>query len=331
MNLKQSGDVDSLESSGLSGRLLLLGASGFVGSHLREAFVRITDLYTEFTSSRGVGRPSEVWSSWRVPEALLIQGQFDYIVHAATPASADLNVRSPMEMFRLNVSAMEAVIRFCEEQPTPPVVLFTSSGGVYGELPQGLASFEEGTTFSVSPQSPSAAYAEGKRVAELLLADADRRGVLRAVVARLFAFSGRYLPLDRHFAIGNFVRDAVSSDCIVVNGDGRSVRSYMDGSDMANWLLRALEVGNSDFVYHVGSEVPISIADLADLVARRAEVVLGRRPAVKVLGQASATDGVNRYVPSTSQTRALLGVEQTVTLQDSVDVMLLSASVDQQN
>ena len=229
-------------------------------------------------------------------------------------------------MFWTNVRSMENVIRLAEGFPSPPRVVFTSSGGVYGEMPERFERFPEEYRGAVSPLDPRSAYAEGKRAAEFLLTEATQRGVCVGVVTRLFAFSGVHLPLDRHFALGNFVRDAVKHRLITVTGDGTAVRSYLDGMDMARWITKAAEVGEAGVPYHVGSEDAISIRDLANLVADRAARVLGFEVAVRVLGAWRSTDGVSRYVPETSLTRQRLGVAQTVSIMSSVDEMLTRAA-----
>jgi dTDP-glucose 4,6-dehydratase len=127
---------------------------------------------------------------------------------------------------------------------------------------------------------------------------------------RLFAFSGPSLPLDRHFAVGNFVRDAVGSSLIQVRSDGTSVRSYLDERDLADWIS------------HVGSERAISIGELAHLVASRTETITGSPCNVKILGKSSPVDGVARYVPNTARTRECLGVKETISLEQSIDDMI---------
>ena len=246
----------------------------------------------------------------------------DVIIHAATPASAELNAYEPTDMFWANVRSMENVIRYAESLRVPPIVLFTSSGGVYGEMPPGQTRFFEDDLVAASTLDTRSAYAQGKRSAEFLLSEASARGVCEGIVARLFAFSGVHLPLDRHFAIGNFVRDAVQNLPILIHGDGTAIRSYLDGSDMARWLLRAIEIGHKPFPYHVGSPDEISIGSLAQLVGERAELLLGNPSIVEILGEAREIDGVSRYVPDVTKTLSSLGIGTTHSLESSIDSML---------
>jgi dTDP-glucose 4,6-dehydratase len=79
-------------------------------------------------------------------------------------------------------------------------------------------------------------YAKGKQVAEKLCLDAGEQKICDSKIARLFAFSGRYLPRDTHFAIGNFIQNVLDRKPIFINSDGQSRRSYLYGADMATWL-----------------------------------------------------------------------------------------------
>ena len=263
--------------------------------------------------------------SWDLSRLDVPSLDLDVIIHAATPASAELNIADPARMFWLNMQAMQNVLALAQSMKTPPTVVFTSSGGVYGEMPSHLERFPEGFEGAASTLDPKSAYAEGKRAAEFLLSEATSRGVCKGVVLRLFAFSGVHLPIDRHFAIGNFVRGAVESRSIHIHGDGSPVRSYLDGADMAKWIVRACQVGESGFAYHIGSEIPTTVKCLAGLVASQGEQYLHRPISVTVHGETRRTDGVSRYVPDTSLTRNRLGVEQTVSIERSLDMMFESA------
>lgn len=311
-------------------RVLITGGTGFVGRNLLDRMLGFPQEWDVTIASRS----TPAWLSelnhvvWDVASDQSPKVEVDVVIHAATPASAAMNVSSPASMFDQIVSGAKGVINFCRKQSKPPVLLFTSSGAVYGEMPGDLHRWDEASSLAVDPLDVRSAYAEGKRAAELLISIAGREGLCRPIIARLFAFSGPHLPLDRHFAIGNFVRQAAAGETIVVTGDGSAIRSYLDGRDMAAWLTSC--IGRSEQVrsqpLHIGSENPITVASLAALVAQRAESVLGRSVAVRVEGAKRSTDGVSRYLPGTARTRELLGVEERIELCDSVDEMLRLAA-----
>jgi dTDP-glucose 4,6-dehydratase len=111
-----------------------------------------------------------------------------------------------------------------------------SSGAVYGPAREGLRGFAEDNPGGPGPSLASNAYAEGKRAAEQVCAIAATEG-LPVRIARCFAFVGPHMPFDRHFAIGNFIADAVDGRPIRVRSDGRPLRSYLYMSDLVRALL----------------------------------------------------------------------------------------------
>jgi len=312
-------------------RLLITGGTGFVGRHLLDqiaAGIGPCDLRDVVITSRNhadVGHEVQQ-VRWDVCDPDLPDVEFDAVIHAATPASAELNATAPRLMFDQILVGARNVVALCARQQEPPRLLFTSSGAVYGEMPEHLNAWPEGSHLAASPLDPKNAYANGKRAAEALFSLAGHEGVCRPTIARLFAFSGRHIPLDRHFAIGNFVRDALAGGPIRVRGTGEAVRSYLDGDDMATWLLSALkkEPMSADLI-HIGSESEITVSGLAGLVAARASDITGRNLRVEFAGSLDRLDGRFRYIPLTSITRAYLGTSQTISLESSIHQMLSTA------
>ena len=312
-------------------KLLITGGTGFVGRHLLDQIAEgvgpcdLSDVVITSRNHADVGHEVEQ-VRWDVCDPDLPDVEFDAVIHAATPASAELNARAPRLMFDQIVVGARNVVDLCARQQEPPRLLFTSSGAVYGEMPEHLPAWPEDSPLAASPLDPKNAYANGKRAAEAMFALAGHEGVCRPAIARLFAFSGRHLPLDRHFAIGNFVRDALAGGPIHVRGTGKAVRSYLDGDDMAAWLLKALELpGLQDRVLHIGSDVPISILDLAHLISANVAKIAGGYIPVQPLGLTSSIDGPDRYVPQTKETRRFLRVPDPKPVADAIDKMLRGA------
>lgn len=309
-------------------RVLITGGTGFVGKHLLDVIdshttpLTLDDIVIASRSPKVTGHQVET-VTWDVTSNLVPNLHVDAVIHAATPASAELNALSPRRMFDQIVDGARRVIEFCGNQPDPPRVIFTSSGAVYGEMPPSVTAWREDSRLAADALDAKSAYASGKRAAEAMFAIAGYEGVCRPTIARLFAFSGRHLPLDSHFALGNFIRDALAGGPVRVRGSGSAVRSYLDGDDMANWILRALlgEVA-ANKVIHVGSDKAIRIDELACLVADRAGIDPEDESRVVIEARTTAIDGLDRYLPNIDATRALLGITRMVGLAESIDRML---------
>ena len=309
-------------------RIFLTGGTGFFGGWLLESLLAAND-------RRGLGATVTVLT--RDPEAFrrarprlaghaavsLLLGdvltlsppetRFTHVLHAATPASAKLNLEAPRLMFETIVEGTRRVLEVARSSGARRFLL-TSSGAVYGPQPPDLSHVSEDHAGAPDPCAPGSAYGEGKRAAELLCALAGREHGFDPVIARCFAFAGRYLPLDAHYAIGNFVRDALAGGPIRIAGDGTPLRSYLYGADLAAWLWTLLTRGQPARPYNVGSERAVSISELAGIVAR----VLGVARGVEVAAVSEPGRPPSRYVPSTRRAREELGLAERFTLEESI-------------
>ena len=258
------------------------------------------------------------WLTWHagdvlVPSSLPQDGNYQFILHAASD-STDASALTLLQTYLQIVEGTENMLKFavtCGAQR----FLLTSSGGAYGpQLPYSEA-IPETYNGMPDPLNPSNAYGVAKRQAEHLCAQYGHQYGIQTVIARCFAFVGEDLPRDAHFAIGNFIRDAIERSEITVNGNGSPIRSYMYQSDLAHWLLKLLQDGASGNAYNVGSNEAISIADLALLVRD----LVSPEKQVHVKSQLLA-DNVfrNRYVPDISKAKMDLGLEITVPLAEAI-------------
>lgn len=309
-------------------RFFITGGTGFFGMWLLESFAHIND-------ALGLGMRATVLT--RDPQAFarkaphlaaradleFIQGdirdfafppgEFAYLVHAATEASAKLNEEAPHEMLDAIIGGTRRVLDFAASCGVKKLLL-TSSGAVYGKQPPELTHIPEDYNGAPDPLLPGSAYGEGKRVSEHMCAVHARRHGYEVKIARCFAFVGPHLPLDAHFAIGNFIRDALAGGPIRVNGDGTPMRSYLYASDLAVWLWTILFAGKSHRPYNVGSAQGISIA-----VAAHTTACLSKNGcAVEVAFKPKSNVSPLRYVPLVGRVNEELGCKQHVNLNDSL-------------
>lgn len=238
--------------------------------------------------------------------------RFTHILHAAADSTAK-RALSSMERFNqiyngtlniLDLAMNTGATRF----------LFISSGAIYGPQPEELDALTEESPIYLPVNSAEHAYGVGKLAAEHLAALHRDQFGLEVIIARCFAFIGPDLPLDAHYAVGNFVRDALWGDEIVVNSDGSPTRTYLDQSDLANWLLVLVENGRTGEAYNVGSDEVVNIGYLANLVK---DLVAPEKP-VRILSGSNSLQARNRYVPNIDKARCELGLDVTTSLAEAI-------------
>jgi dTDP-glucose 4,6-dehydratase len=238
---------------------------------------------------------------------------FTHVLHAAAESTFGPNL-SPQERFDQIVSGTRNMLELSVSCGATRFLL-TSSGGAYGPQPAEMKSIPENYNGMPDPLASSNAYGVAKRQAEHLCALYGNQYRIETVIARCFAFVGEDLPQDAHFAIGNFIRDALERSEITVNGNGSPIRSYMHQSDLAHWLVTLLQLGKAGNAYNVGSDEAISIADTAHLV--RDILAPEKHVYIKGAPLGDNTDR-NRYLPDISKAKLELGLEVTVPLVQAI-------------
>lgn len=264
------GDLEQLRGA----RILVTGGTGFLGSWITGALLHARDRLGLRTEVVVLSRdPSRVPLAGREGLRLVAGdvtglasrddlGRFDAVLHAAASSSARYGEGDgePRAMAATIFDGTRAVLEVaCRSRAR---VLFLSSGAVYG--PQ-IEPVDEDAKGAPDPLQPSSAYGEAKRLAENLCAATSASGDAECVIGRLFAFVGPGIPLDAHYAAGNFLAAALERRPIVVEGDGRPLRSYLYGADLPEWCFALLARGGPGRAYNVGSPLPVSVLELAHL------------------------------------------------------------------
>jgi nucleoside-diphosphate-sugar epimerase len=308
--------------------IFMTGGTGFFGCWLLESFTWANDQLDLDAKATVLSRNPEAFAAKAPhlanhPAVCLLPGdvrtfespagEFRFVVHAATEASAKLNQGNPLLMFETVVEGTRRTLEFARTHGARKFLL-TSSGAAYGKQPPEMTHIPEDYLGAPDPMDPNAAYGEGKRAAEILCRLYAHQFGLEDKIARCFAFVGPHLPLDAHYAIGNFIRDALQGGPIRVNGDGSPLRSYLYAADLAIWLWTILFEGQPCRPYNVGSGRGINIADLAGLVCQLIDPGIE----VTVAHQADLSQPPPRYVPSIERARNELKLESWITLEESI-------------
>lgn len=309
-------------------RVLLTGGTGMVGTWLVELFLAANAQFKLNASlmvlTRNPSAFAEKHPHLAQDPALTLHlgdvrhflepvGTFTHILHAATASSGESPI-APRTMADTILRGTQHVLDFARAH-TGIRMLYVSSAAVYGRTRSSAKPIREDDVGSPQLTDPNLDYDMSKRMAEALCITDARAHALHVSIARCFALVGPHLPRDKHFAIGNFIRDALAGDNIQVNGDGTPTRSYLYLADVARYLWTVLANGQSAQAYNIGSPDACTMAELAKRVAKnvndKARIAIAQSP--------NKSAPLNYQVPDTAKAAKELGLTPLVSLAQAIE------------
>lgn len=309
-------------------RIFISGGTGFFGCWLVESFCHVNRAMKLDAQATILTRDPKAFAQKcphlaADPSVTLLQGdvrsfefpggEFRYVIHAATEARARQAAEAPLEMLSTIVDGTKRTLEFAASHGTRAFLL-TSSGAVYGKQPSGMTHVPETYLGGPDPLDSTSVYGEGKRLAEQLCVQYTGKFGIGTKIARCWAFCGPHLPLNEHFAIGNFIGDVLAGRVIAIKGDGTPRRSYLYAADLAAWLWTILFRAPELVPINVGSGRDVSILELAQIVA----ATLKPDTEIHVALQSRPGAEPARYVPSVQRAREMLGLEEWTPLEEQL-------------
>lgn len=309
--------------------IMITGASGFVGKWLLISWIVAREEFGAQGQLTCVSRHPTGYPESLYHNALRAEVNFQFtdirnlaslnlpginsIIHGATSTTLGLTQTALFETVTTILDGQRAILDFATQNSVQRM-LFLSSGAVYGTQPSNKDSLSEGDLTAPDPLNATTGYHEAKRLAENLGAIVAMNGRLEFISARLFAFLAPLLPLDAHYAAGNFIRDVIDGRDIRLTGTGKSFRSYQYGTDLAVWLWTMLRRGDNMRAYNVGSDKALTIERLASLIIQSSGKDL---KIVRSELAVSAND--SRYIPNIARARQELGLRNSVQLVSGIE------------
>jgi dTDP-glucose 4,6-dehydratase len=309
--------------------LLVIGGTGFFGKSILDAFSRNLlapwHVGKVIVMSRNANRllqdvPDLVGPNVQLYSADITNTETlpfaDYVIHAA--ASTDVrNYLSSPEQEKMNIQAgTYNYCRLAKKFHIKSKIVYVSSGAVYGVQSPTVDKIDELsqssnlTDMDISKQD----YAAAKQDAENAINQLGVDG-LNVSIARCFAFVGKYLPRDQHFAIGNFIADVIDNRPIVVKAKHKVYRSYMYADDLVEWLMTIADHASPDCpTYNVGSDQAILVGDLARVLSQRYHVP----NEVPLISDAK----IDRYIPSIEKAQRELNLNITICLDEAINMTI---------
>ena len=259
-------------------RYLILGGAGFIGTNLVQYLLdastenhvivvddestgnlkRLDDLFhPRLTMLRmDISQPDV----WRDLEHWYRDYPIDVIYNLACPASPVHYMRDPIQTI---VTSTHGVLRGLQYALDHKCMFFqASTSEIYGDPevhPQPETYYG-----NVNTWGPRACYDEGKRLAETLCYEYQRKGVnLR--IARIFNTYGPHMAKNDGRVVSNFIVQALAGNDITIHGDGSQTRSFCYIDDMIQGFM-ALGVSGIQFPVNLGNPGEFTVKQLAELV-----------------------------------------------------------------
>jgi dTDP-glucose 4,6-dehydratase len=298
-------------------RAAVLGAAGFIGSHLTDRLLaegwRVLGVDSLITGTRRnldhlSGEPRFELVERDICAPLDDLGaRFDAVLDLASPASPVDYLRYPFETLHVGSIGVENALRLAERAGA--VFLLTSTSEVYGdplEHPQRESYFG-----NVNPIGPRAVYDEAKRFAEAITMAYRRHRKVETRIARVFNTYGPRMRLDDGRVVPTFVAQALRGESLTVFGDGRQTRSFCYVDDLVEGLWRLLRSPVAEPV-NLGNPNEMTILAFAEAVQRQ----VGSRCAIE--HRPLPEDDPRVRKPDISRARELLGWQPAVDLEEGM-------------
>lgn len=257
-------------------KVLVTGGAGFIGSHLVEHLVSLghrVDVIDDLSTGRlsnlnGVDASMLRFIEGRVSDILPELDPSDYseIHHLAAAVGVRLVIERPVHTIETNIHETSAVLDFALQQNTP--LLLASTSEVYGKSAHSPFSEDDDVVYGPTIYARWS-YACSKAIDEYLALAYHRQRSLPVVIVRFFNTVGPRQVGEYGMVLPRFVRAALEGEPLQVYGDGRQTRCFCDVRDVVEALPKLISAEHAHGkVFNIGSDLPISINDLAELVRR---------------------------------------------------------------
>jgi UDP-glucose 4-epimerase len=324
-------------------RTLVTGGAGFIGSHLCDLLLARGDQVT-VVDNLSTGRRSNLppgherlrFIEADLKDALGALGRgevFDEIYHLAAAVGVKLVMAEPIRSIETNVDQTAALLRFAVERSrhaggVPPPTLIASSSEVYGKAAKSPFSEEDDVVYGPTTVGRWS-YACSKAIDEYLALAHHARHGLPVVVARFFNTVGPRQVGDYGMVLPRFVSAALAGRDLPVYGDGSATRCFCDVRDVAGILPKMLGTpACAGRIFNVGSDRPVSIGALADLVI----ATLGSRSRARFLPYSEAYgpgfEDLRQRQPDLSRIREAVGFEPRTPLERTIRDLAAAQSTE---
>ena len=208
----------------------------------------------------------------------------DVIIHAASQASPKYYGIDPVGTLKANTLGTANMLDVARNSETGKF-LYISSGEVYGVLNGSMPVITETYTGNVDITNVRSCYAESKRMGENMCVCWSHQYKFHVNMLRLSHTYGPGVELDDGRVFGDFVRNLLNNEDILLHSDGKAKRSFVYITDMITALFRVLLRGENKHAYNVAADSETEILELAHILC---ELYPEKKLSVKFIEDAPA-------------------------------------------
>ena len=250
-------------------RTLVTGGAGFLGSHLCEYLLNkgheVVCMDNLITGSKDnishIKSEQFQFVEHNVSEFINLEGELDYILHFASPASPIDYLELPIQTLKVGALGTHNALGLAKEKKA--VFFLASTSEVYGDPlihPQ-----PEDYWGNVNPIGPRGVYDEAKRFAEAITMAYHRAHGINTKIIRIFNTYGPRMRINDGRAIPNFLKQALTGKDLTVYGEGSQTRSFCYVSDLVEGIYRLL-TSDQNYPINIGNPNEMTIREMADKI-----------------------------------------------------------------
>jgi len=299
----------------MAARIIVTGIAGFIGSHLADRLLgqghNVVGLDNLLTGSadniKHLDNQRFKFINHDVTEHISIDGQVDFVLHWASPASPTDYLEWPIPTLKVGALGTHNALGLAKAKGA--TFLLASTSEVYGdplEHPQS-----ESYWGNVNPIGPRGVYDEAKRFAEAITVAYHRYHGLNTKVARIFNTYGPRMRANDGRAIPTFITQALAGKDLTVFGNGNQTRSFCFISDLVDGILRLMESDTNDPV-NLGNPKEMTINEIAQ------EIITMTGSRSQLVHQPLPIDDPKVRQPDITRAREILGWTPHVSLHEGL-------------
>jgi len=250
-------------------RTLVTGGAGFLGSHLCEYLLNkgheVVCMDNLITGSKDnishIKSEQFQFVEHNVSEFINLEGELDYILHFASPASPIDYLELSIQTLKVGALGTHNALGLAKEKKA--VFFLASTSEVYGDPlihPQ-----PEDYWGNVNPIGPRGVYDEAKRFAEAITMAYHRTHGINTKIIRIFNTFGPRMRINDGRAIPNFLKQALTGKDLTIYGEGSQTRSFCYVSDLIEGIYRLLTSDQNNPI-NIGNPDEMTIKEMADKI-----------------------------------------------------------------